>query len=145
MPVEQGIVKETNNHRATVRVERSSACEHCSARGTCGIDLGSDKEIFIEVENRLNAKAGDRVELSMPAGSLIKMAIMVYILPIFSLIFGAYEGGNMASHIGISSGIGSIIGALILLIISFFVLRKIDRYIKQKDSYKVKMIRILPN
>ena len=126
-------------------MERSSACKHCSARGTCGIDLGSNREILIEVENQLNAKVGDKVELSIPSGSLVKMAAMVYILPIFSLIFGAYEGGQIACRIGISSSLGSIMGALILLIISFFVLKKIDKSIKQKSSYKIRMIRILSN
>ncbi len=145
MVVEQGIVKEIEHNMAIVKVERSSACEHCSARGTCGIDLGANKDILIEVENRLNAKVGDKVELSMPSGSLVKIALMVYMLPIFSLIFGAYEGGDIASKIGISSSVGSIIGALVLLIISFFVLRRVDRSIKQKGSYKIRMTRILSN
>jgi len=143
MTTEQGIVKELINNRAIVKVDRSSACKHCSARGTCGVDFGSNKEILIEVENPLNAKVGDKVELSIPSGSLIKMAIMVYILPIFSLIFGAYEGGNIANHMGMSSSAGSVLGALILLVLSFLVLRKIDRSIKRKSSYKIRMTRII--
>ncbi len=143
MLTEQGIVKEINHNKAIVKVERTSACKHCSARGTCGVDLGSDKEILIEVDNILNAKEGDKVELSIPSGSLIKMAIAVYILPIFSLIFGAYEGGKLSTYIGITSGLGSIIGALVLLIISFLILRKIDKNIRSKNSYRIKMTRII--
>ena len=52
---------------------------------------------------------------------------------------------KIASKIGISSSVGSIIGALVLLIISFFVLRRVDRSIKQKGSYKIRMTRILSN
>ena len=145
MVTEQGIIKEINNDKAIVKVKRSSACEHCSARGTCGMSFGteSSNEILIEVKNSLNARVGDKVELSIPSGSLVKIAIMVYIFPIFSLLFGAYEGGNLAIHFGVNSTLGSIIGAGALLIISFLILRKVDKAIKKKDSYNIRMTRII--
>jgi len=139
---EEGIVKEIKGNKAIVKVERSSACRHCSARGSCGIDLDS-QEVLIEVENRLHAKIGDKVELSVPSGSLLKMAALVYILPILSLLLGAYEGGKVALKLGLSSSTGSILGALFLLIISFCILKKIDKIIRNRESYKIQMTKIL--
>ncbi len=140
---EEGVVEEIKNGKAIVKVERDAACKHCSARGTCGVSFGSNREIFIEVENTLNAKVGDRVELSVPSGSLVKMAFLVYILPIFSLLFGAYEGAQIAIRIGLTSSVGSILGALFLLILSFCVLKKIDKSFRKKEAYKIRMTRIL--
>jgi len=139
---EEGIVKEIKGNKAIVKVERSAACKHCSARGSCGMDLES-QEVLIEVENRLHAKVGDKVELSVPSGSLLKMAILVYILPILSLLLGAYEGGRLALKLSLSPSTGSILGALILLIISFCILKKIDKAVRNKESYKIQMTKIL--
>jgi len=140
---EQGIVEEIKNGKAIVKVERGEACKHCSQKGTCGISFGSNREILIEVDNTLNAKVGDKVELSVPSGSLVKIAFLVYILPIFSLLFGAYEGAQVAVKIGFSSSAGSILGALLLLIFSFYVLKKIDNSFRKKEAYKIRMTRIL--
>ena len=81
--------------------------------------------------------------MSIPSGSLIKIALLVYALPIFSLIFGAYEGGRIATNIGINSTIGSVLGALILLVLSFYTLKKIDNSFRKKEAYKIRMTRIL--
>ncbi len=140
---EEGIVEEIKDGKAIVKVERGATCKHCSARGTCGVSFGSNKEIFIEVDNTLNAKVGDKVEISVPSGSLVKIALLVYILPIFSLIFGAYKGGQIAIKIGISSSVGSILGALLLLILSFYILKKIDQSFRKKEAYKIRMTKIL--
>ena len=67
MPTEEGLVKETGNGKARVRVQRSSACKSCSSRDHC--EINSSRDVTVDVINEIGAKEGDWVELSVPAGS----------------------------------------------------------------------------
>ena len=87
MSNEEGIVEKTYRDKATVRIQRSSACAHCQSRGAC--QTLSDKEMLIDVTNDLDAKDGDRVEISIPTRSLLKLSLLVYFLPIVALVIGA--------------------------------------------------------
>ena len=94
MATEEGIIEKAFENKAVVRIQRNSACAHCQTKGAC--EMLSDKEMRIEVSNRLHAKDGDRVEISIPTRSLLKMSLFVYFLPIVALVIGAVLGGEFA-------------------------------------------------
>ncbi len=142
MPKEEGVVKEISRKKAVVRIERSSACSHCNARGDCQI-VSSSKEVLVEVANDLQAKVGDRVELSMPAGSLLKLCLLVYFFPVIALIAGASMGGELAGTFHVQSTLASIVGGGLAMGITFYVLKWFDRGEKISDKYRPKMKRIL--
>ena len=90
MLTEEGVVEKLLQQKARIRIKRSSSCASCESRGLC-LTL-NDRESTLEVDNHLRAQVGDRVEISIPAQSLLKVSLLVYILPIVTLIFGAYAG-----------------------------------------------------
>jgi len=101
--------------------------------------------MFIEVTNHLQARAGDHVEIKMPAGSFLKLSLLVYILPIAALIVGAYLGAEISGYFHLHSTAGSILGGAIAMIITFMVLRMIDRSAQSTEKYQPRMTRILFN
>lgn len=138
---EQGIVDKISANNAVIKIQRSSACAKCEARGAC--HTLSDKEIVIEVANNLQAKAGDVVEISVPTNALLKLSMLVYLLPVVALIAGSYGGGALAKSFHIYSALGSIIGGIIAMCITFYLLKLFDRAALSKAEYHPKMTRIL--
>ena len=136
----KGIVETVAGDKAVVRIPQGSSCATCQSRAACSI--GNGKEILVEVKNELNAKAGDFVEISMPAPSLFKMGMLVYLFPVLALIFGAGAGDLSAGYLEIDSDLASIMGGIVALGISFGVLRRVERYVGNKPDYHPRMTRV---
>ena len=143
MPREEGIVKEATSKKAVIRIMKTSACDHCGSRSSCHVL--SDREMVVEVSNELRAKVGDHVELRVPPGSLLKLSLLVYFLPVASLVIGAYVGGAWAKSLGIQPTVASIVGAGLAMGIAFYLLRCFDRGERARGEYRPRMTRILFN
>ena len=57
MAKEEGIIEKINKQKATVRVKRSTACNHCSSRKSCSST--DNQNMIIELRNDLQANPGD--------------------------------------------------------------------------------------
>ena len=125
-----------------VRIQQTSACSHCKSRDTCEI---SEKKILVEVVNDLFAKVGDQVELSIPEGTVIKLAMLVYLIPIIALILGAFAVGALAEHLRIESTLASILGGGLCMGIVYFILKRLDQTKQFRDEYLPRMTRIIAN
>ena len=143
MVTEEGVIERVFQQRAEVRIRKSSACANCESRDGC--EILSGKEILIEVANDLEAKVGDHVEISVSTGSLLKLSLLVYFVPIVALVIGASAGSLWAQSFGVGSTLASIVGGGFLMGITFFILRKIDRAARDKGRYYPLMTRILFN
>ncbi len=77
----EGTVVNVNGTRATVRIEKKSACSgECSSCGLC------ENPVYdIEAKNSANANVGDKVLLYMPTGRVYIAAFLVYMLPIIAV------------------------------------------------------------
>ncbi len=73
-----------------VQAERQSACGHCESASTCGTRLLSrvmgNKPLEIPVKTHLQVKAGQRVEISLDEGNLLKGSLLLYFLPLSVMI-----------------------------------------------------------
>jgi sigma-E factor negative regulatory protein RseC len=79
------------------------------------------------VSNPVGAKPGDVVKIAMRSEDLFKGAIMLYVLPIVTLLIGAFTCNWAAGHIGLSPVAGSILGAFTGVGMAVFLLIRIDR------------------
>ena len=105
----------------------------------------SEKTMHVEVVNDLGAKEGDRVEISVPTGSFLKLSVLVYLLPVVALLGGAYAGSLWAEARGNDGTICSVLFGGIAMGIAFFALRRIERSAASPSSdYQPRMTRILP-
>ncbi len=141
MIVEEGVIEKTSRRKAVVRIQKSAGCATCDSRDTCGVV--SDKEMLIEVANALKAKPGDRVEISMPASSLLKLSLLVYFLPVVALVVGACVGAELARSFNVQPTLPSILGGGFAMAIVFCVLKWLDRVTNTKGEYHPRMTRIL--
>jgi sigma-E factor negative regulatory protein RseC len=141
MVAEVGIVEKILPHKAVVRVQRSSACAHCSSRGACRVTEG--KAMLIEVDNDLRAKVSDHVEISVPEGSLLKLSMLVYFMPILGLIAGALVGAASANYFNVQPTLASIVCGASAMGITFYGLKWLDRRAQAKGEYQPRMTRIL--
>jgi len=143
MITEEGIVEEVRNHKAAVRLVRSSACSGCEHHGSCEVFSGEPK--VIEVPNDLQAEIGDHVEISMPEQSLMKISLFVYFFPVVALIVGAFAGQMWAESFNMPHSPASIVGGGLAMAITFWALRWFERSGRVRDEYHPRMTRILFN
>jgi sigma-E factor negative regulatory protein RseC len=141
MVTEEGVIEKIFRHKALIRIQKSSACAHCDSRGACQVI--SDREMLIEIANDLQAKVGDHVEISVQEGSLVKLSLLVFFLPIVALVVGAYAGGSLADSLEIDSTLSSVLGGALAMGITFFALKRFERAFKDKAEYHPRMTRIL--
>ncbi len=141
METEEGVIEKASKRKALVRIQPGSACAACESRGMC--DVTSDKKMMIEVANDLQVKIGDRVEISMPEGSLLKLSFLVYFLPVVALIAGAILGARMGPVFNMEPNPASLIGGGLAVGIVLFALKWFDRRSKSKDKHYPRMTRII--
>jgi len=138
---ERGVVEKIVHQKAVIKLQRSAGCDTCEARGSCHAE--GDKEMLVEVENELHAREGDAVEVSMPARSVAKMALVVYLGPVAALIAGAFAGDALGKSFEMDSPLAPVIGGLVLLAASLLALKGFDRFARSRPQYHPHMTRIL--
>ena len=138
---EQGVVEKTEGETAWVRVERSSACASCSSRSGCRVDIGEG--VVVTAENSAGGRTGDRVRLSMPAGSFFKSTLLVYIVPVFVLVAGAYIGMKFVRPPGFSVDAVSVLCGFGAMAVYFVLLRRADKAAARNPSSSPRITAII--
>lgn len=126
-----GEVVEIKGSMAIIKFKRGKACEHCS-----GCISFSSTEAQIEVENILNAKVGDRVELVLHERSMLKASLIAYMGPLAALIIGVLIGS-------IWGEIYAAIGGVACALLAFMVLRLLEPKFERMAEFKPRMISII--
>lgn len=142
MITERGIIDKISGPKATVQIQKSSACSSCESRDSC--DVHGGKPMKIEVENRLQAVEGDQVEVSIPSGTFLVLSLYVYFIPVAALIGGAYAGGTfLAPGLGLNATACSIVMGFLAMGVTFLLLRRFDKTPGANKKYRPKMTRII--
>lgn len=129
---QSGIVVDIlDNGDALVRFKRGSACGHCNACFT----LGSDKS-DIAIKNTLCAKVGDEVEISIHGKTMMRSGMIAYGIPLIFLIIGVCIGSLISELAALLIGISA-------TLLSFLVLKLLDKRLRNINSFKPKMIKII--
>ena len=77
---------------------RASSCGKCAQNSSCSTQL-LEKFIAkreIPVDTELFLECGDKIVVAIDEGQLIKGSMLIYILPLLALFFGALLGENVA-------------------------------------------------
>lgn len=125
-----GIIDEKT---AKLKMQRHSACASC---GKC-TTTSEKKDIVVEVDNSIGAKLGDRVAVNMESMNVLKAVGIAYIFPLIGLLIGTigtYYVLQFIENIKNIEVISSIVGIIIMLI-SFFILRKNDSKLRESRQY----------
>ena len=130
----QGRILKIDGDFAIVGVTRHSACDTCRAK--CGGHCDKASTVETKVENTLNAKVGDTVELYSKTSAIIGASLLVFILPLVMAVIG-----YVFPLIFNASTLFSAILSFIFFVMTFFVIWKIWG---KKDKFTdIEMIRII--
>jgi sigma-E factor negative regulatory protein RseC len=104
---------------ATLEIERKTACGLCGQTRGCGNSiwgkLFAHQSSAFKAQNRINAKVGDSVIVGINEQALLKSAMLLYIVPLVTLFFGAI----LTQQIFDSNGyimLGALLGLIIGLL-----------------------------
>jgi len=125
-----GIIDEKT---AKLKMQRHSACASC---GKC-TTTSEKKDIVVEVDNSIGAKLGDRVAVNMESMNILKAVGIAYIFPLIGLLIGTigtYYVLQLIENTKNIEVISSTVGIIIMLI-SFFILRKNDNKFRKSRQY----------
>lgn len=120
------VVKIIKDGLAEVEFKSGSACAKC---GKCSMGLSG--EMFIEVENKIQSKSGDMVEVEFL--SVITSSFIIYILPIVFLVVGYFIGVLAFPLVPIEISMENlgIIFAVVFLFVSFALLKIYDLFVSK--------------
>ena len=125
-----GIIDEKT---AKLKMQRHSACASC---GKC-TTTSEKKDIVVEVDNSIGAKLGDRVAVNMESMNILKAVGIAYIFPLIGLLIGTigtYYVLQLIENTKNIEVISSTVG-IIIMVISFFILRKNDSKLRESRQY----------
>ncbi|MBR6524862.1 MAG: SoxR reducing system RseC family protein [Clostridia bacterium] len=128
--IRTGRVVRADGNLLSVCFERPEMCQHC---GACD----HKKESFVKLTG--NAKPGDRVDVDMPEGQLLRTSLVTYLVPIAALLLGMFLGNRF---IGTEKGV-ALYGFLFLLV-SLILVMLYDRYLRRSGNKTPKIIAVHP-
>lgn len=132
---ERGVVSKVKGKKATVEFERRSACDQCHM---CAVT--KDKmTVHVVLENTLDAKVGDFVEVEMGEQFVITAALIVYVIPLILIGIGIGVGTLISELAQILMAVGG----LVLGFIIAFILEK--AVIRKKSGFRPTMKAICPS
>lgn len=93
---EQAKVISRQGRWVEIQMQRQSACNHCELNQGCGTGaigrlLGHRSKPLL-IESSFDLEPGDQVILGMPDSSFLKASLLIYGLPLISLILSAIVG-----------------------------------------------------
>lgn len=136
MKIEQGLVLETTGKFAEVKVGRHSDCTNC---GACP---GSN-HVIVTANNRIGAKAGQRVEIEVKEVNVLTGAFTVFVCPLLAAAVGVFAG-RMAAIEGVGTEMPlQIMGGIIGFLLSLIFVKKFDRSAAGSEASKPDIVRIL--
>ena len=90
-----GVVIEINGDgQATVVAEKGQGCGSCSAVSQCQGGRASHSQQTPAL-NRAGAVVGDRVMLTVESGDILSRLALLYLVPVFGMLTGAFTGAFM--------------------------------------------------
>lgn len=131
--INKGIVKEVKTNTIKVHLYKESACAHCAG-------CGEKSKMGSTFEFKCNEKVeiGNLITFEIEDKSLLNIAALVYLLPIFFMILGYYAGEFLKLPEG-----GRVLFSFLGLFVSFGLIHIFDRIKGHKMiDQKIKVIKV---
>jgi sigma-E factor negative regulatory protein RseC len=116
---EYAVVTSCVNSRATLEIERRTACSLCGQKRGCGNAtwgklLGHKSHAF-EAENSIHANVGDSVVVGIDEHSMLNSVFLLYVLPLLAMLIGAVLADSLLKNeflVILSATLGLVLGFL---------------------------------
>ncbi len=127
-----GIVTKVEPGVVTVKIQSTSACGSCHAKGLCQMSEKTDKDVVVKTRKSQEYNVGETVDVFLTSGMGLKAVLYAYVL---SLIAGAlffFLGSLFTDNQGIW-GLCAILG----IALYFGVLKLVSKKINSKFSFGI--------
>ncbi len=139
MIVETGWVATIADGKAIVEIEKGSACAQCHAGCACDPEKSV---IRIEANDPIGVHKDQRVQVSIPTGSAIRAAFVVYGIPLLALITGTLFGEYLGKTFGIKNVL-EILGGFCCLGLSLIFIRYYNNMFSQNRENQPVITRVI--
>lgn len=139
---EVGRIIEVNNDIAKVLIARHAACGDC---GACQVGR-ENLNMILTAENTIEGKPGDMVEIELKTENFLFASFIMYGIPLLGLIIGLIGGYYSGIAFGYDENKSQLIAAisgLVILAVSYLVIRFNESKIKNMSKFKPVLIRIV--
>jgi len=134
---QEGIVLETDGGTARLKASRHTDCESC---GSCP----GSKALVLTARNPVGAKRGQRVIFEIQQVSMLKSAVVVYAVPLWSTIIGAFGGWYAGSQMQYDDLFWfQVGGGIIFCVFSLLYVRYYDRKARTQADMQPVITKIL--
>ncbi|MDY2735578.1 SoxR reducing system RseC family protein [Intestinibacter sp.] len=140
---QQGFIIEiVDDKTAKMIMQRHSACASC---GKCAKLSSETQDLVVEVDNKIGAKVGDHVEVSMETVKVMKATMLAYVMPLIFLILGTAVSFFVLNSISFKGPLEVISGAcgLLCTLLSYLYLKKNDQRYRDSREYIPVIVRIV--
>ncbi|MGG2143760.1 SoxR-reducing system protein RseC [Symbiopectobacterium sp. RP] len=131
-----------HNGMAVLHCEQRSGCSGCQSRKTCGTgllsELGQSAEQALHVPCEQPLLPGQRVELGISESSLLRSAMLVYLVPLLGLFIGA---GLLQSLF--ANDLAAVLGSLLGAALAFILVRGWSLKLGEKRHYRPVILQIV--
>jgi len=101
---------------------RESACSgDCHKCSGCG---AAKESVLFTADNPIGARRGDLVKVESDTGTVLKAAVVLYVMPLVLFFLGYYIGTLMGDFGTLMSCLGFILGVVIIVIYDRKVIKK---------------------
>ncbi|EJL6366780.1 SoxR reducing system RseC family protein [Vibrio cholerae] len=140
LPAQQGF-------QVTLSCEQQTSCSSCQSSKSCGTGIVSkafgNKTLFWRLQTTQALEAGEVVEIGLPEKSVLQSAALVYLLPLFFMMLGAWLGDQwLAPMLGFGEGI-VILTALLFIALGVWVAKHYAKVLELRSQQQVVLLRKL--
>lgn len=127
MAQEMGRVTHTGEDGwATVVTERKDACHNCEASQFCNA-LTNCARLETQALNKAGAGVGDRVAIHLSSHTVLKGALVLYLIPALGLLTGAVAGSGFSKQLAIGETGAALFFGLAGLVLGFSITAVISK------------------
>lgn len=142
---ERAKVIEKRDGKSLVEIIKTSACNQCDEKCMLAEDSHEIEAMEVLVNDPIGAEVGNTVELEMGSKPILFSAFMVYLLPLIAIIVGYFAGSSWLNVFISNSEIAGILGSGLGFLLSFLLLKAIDRKAGSKSYFQPEITRVLGN
>jgi len=120
--MDYGVIEEIKNNKIYIKIESTGECSTCPGKIQC--DIFSKGKRLMEIKNTYkdNFKIGERISFSFTPKARVISAIIIFLIPVISLILFYYIGLMIFKNSNIAI-ISSLSGLLLSFLIIFIIIK----------------------
>ena len=140
---ESAVVIGYENGIAKVKCQSQSACGQCAAKNSCGTSSlselnGKRGEHIFNVETMMPLREGQMVEIGLEEKSMLFSALLMYIVPLFTLLLATLISPYFTENELARTAI-----IIISTAIAFIAIKRYSQKFSSKEEFKPVLLRVL--